>query len=302
MAEHPGATRTRTAREDAFPWNIVVMGMGEPLLNYEDTVAALRILMDPEGFAIAAAQADALDGRHPAGAREAGAGAGAAEPGDQPARPRPGAAARADADRGKVRARRRARRRARYPSRAAAASPSSTCCSAGVNDARATPASWPAGCAGKRGKVNLIPLNPAPGIPFEAPAEAVRPLLRESSPSAASPSRCAGRAARTCSLRAGSSISIRAGPPSAPCVRPARPVVERASPLLRALLLGTLALLLPSLDAAPIKRAEIYFLDAARAMVERGDFVVPCYRGEPFFDKPVLTYWVKAWSYGAAGA
>jgi 23S rRNA (adenine2503-C2)-methyltransferase len=34
-------------------WNIVVMGMGEPLLNYEATVAALRILMDPEGFAVA---------------------------------------------------------------------------------------------------------------------------------------------------------------------------------------------------------------------------------------------------------
>ena len=36
------------------PWNIVVMGMGEPLLNYDNTVAALRILMDPEGFAVAA--------------------------------------------------------------------------------------------------------------------------------------------------------------------------------------------------------------------------------------------------------
>jgi len=35
------------------PWNIVVMGMGEPLLNYDATVAALRVLMDPEGFAVA---------------------------------------------------------------------------------------------------------------------------------------------------------------------------------------------------------------------------------------------------------
>jgi 23S rRNA (adenine2503-C2)-methyltransferase len=33
-------------------WNIVVMGMGEPLLNYDSTVIALRILMDPEGFAV----------------------------------------------------------------------------------------------------------------------------------------------------------------------------------------------------------------------------------------------------------
>jgi 23S rRNA (adenine2503-C2)-methyltransferase len=37
---------------DERPWNIVVMGMGEPLLNFENTMAALRILMDPKGFAI----------------------------------------------------------------------------------------------------------------------------------------------------------------------------------------------------------------------------------------------------------
>ena len=37
---------------DERPWNVVVMGMGEPLLNFENTMAALRILMDPEGFAI----------------------------------------------------------------------------------------------------------------------------------------------------------------------------------------------------------------------------------------------------------
>lgn len=35
------------------PWNVVMMGMGEPLLNYEASVGALRILMDPEGFAVA---------------------------------------------------------------------------------------------------------------------------------------------------------------------------------------------------------------------------------------------------------
>lgn len=38
--------------KDARPWNVVVMGMGEPLLNYENTMAALRVLMDPKGFAI----------------------------------------------------------------------------------------------------------------------------------------------------------------------------------------------------------------------------------------------------------
>jgi len=60
------------------------------------------------------------------------------------------------------------------------------------------------------------------------------------------------------------------------------------------LALGLLALLLPALGLAPLERAEIYFLDAARGMVDSGDWVVPRYEGEPFFDKPVLTYWLMA--------
>jgi 23S rRNA (adenine2503-C2)-methyltransferase len=34
--------------------NVVVMGMGEPFLNYGETLAALRVLNDPDGFALAA--------------------------------------------------------------------------------------------------------------------------------------------------------------------------------------------------------------------------------------------------------
>src|SRR3712207_44174 len=34
--------------------NVVVMGMGEPFLNYEQTLIALKVLNDPEGFALAA--------------------------------------------------------------------------------------------------------------------------------------------------------------------------------------------------------------------------------------------------------
>ena len=51
-----------------------------------------------------------------------------------------------------------------------------------------------------------------------------------------------------------------------------------------------------SLGEAPLERAEIYFLDAARGMVESGDWLVPRYRGEPFFDKPALTYWLMAFA------
>jgi 23S rRNA (adenine2503-C2)-methyltransferase len=53
MEEHPAATTHPSRRaEDPFPWNIVVMGMGEPLLNYDATVSALRVLMDEDGFAV----------------------------------------------------------------------------------------------------------------------------------------------------------------------------------------------------------------------------------------------------------
>jgi 23S rRNA (adenine2503-C2)-methyltransferase len=46
MAEAP--------QQDAhLAWNIVVMGMGEPLLNTQATLPALRVLMDKEGFAVA---------------------------------------------------------------------------------------------------------------------------------------------------------------------------------------------------------------------------------------------------------
>jgi 4-amino-4-deoxy-L-arabinose transferase-like glycosyltransferase len=67
------------------------------------------------------------------------------------------------------------------------------------------------------------------------------------------------------------------------------------------LLLGSALLLLPELGSAPFERAEIYFMDGARSLVERGDALVPYYRGEPFFDKPALTYWLMAASYRAFG-
>ena len=60
-------------------------------------------------------------------------------------------------------------------------------------------------------------------------------------------------------------------------------------------------LLFPSLGVAPLERAEIYFLDVARAMLERGDWLVPYYRGQPFFDKPALTYWLMALSFEGFG-
>ena len=60
-------------------------------------------------------------------------------------------------------------------------------------------------------------------------------------------------------------------------------------------------LLLPYLGLGPLARAEIYFLDAARGMVESGDWIVPRYEGRPFFDKPILSYWLMAAAMNAFG-
>lgn len=69
-----------------------------------------------------------------------------------------------------------------------------------------------------------------------------------------------------------------------------------------ALVLGLAGVLLSAaLGQASLERAEVYFVDAARAMVERGDWLVPYYRGEPFFDKPPLTYWLIAGAFTANG-
>ena len=62
-----------------------------------------------------------------------------------------------------------------------------------------------------------------------------------------------------------------------------------------------MALLLPHLGLGPLARAEIYFLDAARGMVESGDWVLPHYEGRPFFDKPILSYWLMAAAMEALG-
>ena len=81
-------------------------------------------------------------------------------------------------------------------------------------------------------------------------------------------------------------------------------IVQKPSLRLRDLALPLLAaalVLFPGLGQTPFRRAEIYFADAARAMVERADWVIPYFRGAPFFDKPALTYWVLAASFKVFG-
>ncbi len=50
----PAATRSdaRATQRDPVQTNVVLMGQGEPLLNFDAVMAALRILLDPEGVGI----------------------------------------------------------------------------------------------------------------------------------------------------------------------------------------------------------------------------------------------------------
>ena len=61
-------------------FNIVLMGMGEPLHNYDRTMAALRILTDPHGLAVPREADHAVDGGAGAGDRAARGRAHHAEP------------------------------------------------------------------------------------------------------------------------------------------------------------------------------------------------------------------------------
>jgi 23S rRNA (adenine2503-C2)-methyltransferase len=170
MAEHP-VTSTHPDRVpgDPFPWNVVVMGMGEPLLNYEATVRALRLLMDAHGFAVPPRKLTlSTVGILPELERLA----------REPVRPNLAISLHAPDPR---------LRRAlmpiekKYPMAdvidAALAYPIPRggrvtfeyVLLRGVNDTLVHARELARRLGGRRAKLNLIPLNPAPEIPFEAP-------------------------------------------------------------------------------------------------------------------------------------
>ena len=154
---------------EGLPWNVVVMGMGEPLLNYENTVSALRVLMDPEAFAIAAKKLTlSTVGILPALEKLM----------REPVRPNlaislhaPNAAlrrelmpieARYPLDQVIAAAQ-------RYPIPRGGRVTYEYVLLRGVNDTLSHARQLVRLLANTRAKVNLIPLNPAAGIPFEAP-------------------------------------------------------------------------------------------------------------------------------------
>jgi 23S rRNA (adenine2503-C2)-methyltransferase len=154
-----------------MPWNVVVMGMGEPLLNYDATVGALRILMDPEGFAVAPRRLTlSTVGILPALERLM----------QEPVRPNLAISLHAP---------NKELRRSLMPIESRYGLEELIACARrypvprgglvtyeyvmlrGVNDSLAHARQLVDLLQGSRAKVNLIPLNPAPEIPFAAPTE-----------------------------------------------------------------------------------------------------------------------------------
>jgi len=171
MEEHPvSATHPHRRGDDPFPWNIVVMGMGEPLLNYEATVEALRVLMDAEGFGVPPRKLTlSTVGILPALERLA----------REPVRPNLAISLHAP-DPGLRRALMPIEEKysfdqvveaaLRYPIPRGGLVTFEYVLLGGVNDSVAHARELARRLGEKRVKVNLIPLNPAPEIPFTAPS------------------------------------------------------------------------------------------------------------------------------------
>jgi 23S rRNA (adenine2503-C2)-methyltransferase len=152
-------------------FNIVLMGMGEPLHNYDHTMAALRILTDPHGLAVPAKRITlSTVGLVPAIERLA----------TEPIMPNLAVSLHAPTD--EMRAllvpisRKYGIREIidacrRFPLAKRSRITFEYVLLAGVNDSPEAAADLATLLRGVRAKVNLIPLNPAAGIAFERPSD-----------------------------------------------------------------------------------------------------------------------------------
>jgi 23S rRNA (adenine2503-C2)-methyltransferase len=178
MEEHAHEADSSGASEGLHRWNIVVMGMGEPLLNYDNTLAALRVLMDPEGFAVPPRRLTlSTVGILPALEKLM----------REPVRPNlaislhapnPGLRRRLMPIEEKYALADVLEAARRYPAPSGGRVTFEYVLLRGVNDSRAHARELARRLGGFPGKVNLIPLNPAPEIPFDAPDAAAVDFFR----------------------------------------------------------------------------------------------------------------------------
>ncbi|MDE3154080.1 MAG: 23S rRNA (adenine(2503)-C(2))-methyltransferase RlmN [Acidobacteriota bacterium] len=157
-------------RHEAF--NIVLMGMGEPLHNYDQTMKALRILADPHGFALPPRRVTlSTVGLVPAIERLA----------TEPLMPNLAVSLHAATESLRTELVPSGRKYSvreiieacrRLPLQKRRRITFEYVLLAGVNDSPDEAARLARLLSGLRAKVNLIPLNAAPGIPFERPSDA----------------------------------------------------------------------------------------------------------------------------------
>ena len=155
----------------ASRFNIVLMGMGEPLHNYDETMKALRILADEHGFAMSPRRTTlSTVGLLPALERLA----------REPIMPNLAISLHApsDAQRGELVPINKKYGVAdiieackRFPLKRRSRITFEYVLLAGVNDRPADARSLAKLLAGVKSKVNLIPLNAAAGIPFDRPSD-----------------------------------------------------------------------------------------------------------------------------------
>lgn len=153
-------------------FNVVLMGMGEPLHNYDATMKALRILTDPGGLALRPQRITlSTVGVLPALERLAA----------EPLMPNLAVSLHATTDELRDRLVPLNRRHGldallaacrRFPLARRRRITFEYVLLAGVNDAAADAARLARLLAGMRSKVNVIPLNEAPGIPYHRPSDA----------------------------------------------------------------------------------------------------------------------------------
>jgi len=169
-----GQVRVLTAALDMHDstFNIVLMGMGEPLHNYDETMKALRILADPQGFHLPPRRVTlSTVGLLPALERLA----------TEPVMPNLAISLHAPTDRQRgelVPINRKygvediVAAAKKFPLKKRGRITFEYVLLAGVNDSPDDARRLAKLLAGVKSKVNLIPLNAAAGIPFERPSDA----------------------------------------------------------------------------------------------------------------------------------
>jgi 4-amino-4-deoxy-L-arabinose transferase-like glycosyltransferase len=75
-----------------------------------------------------------------------------------------------------------------------------------------------------------------------------------------------------------------------------------ARPELSILVLGLVLMLTANWNLPLTDRDEASYSEQSREMLQRGDYVVPWFNGQPIFEKPILIYWSQCASYWLLGA